>query len=51
MNNEEQKKNPVVSLWLVSGGESSKPFRHEVSEDCDCTLCVHKRLVTKFMGD
>ena len=38
-------------LWLVSGRETSKPFKHEVNEDCKCPLCEHKQAIASIMGD
>jgi len=38
-------------LWLVSGRETSKPFKHEVNENCKCSLCEHKQVIASIMGD
>ena len=43
--------NSKVVLWLVSGRETSKPFKHEVNENCKCPLCEHKQAIASLMGD
>lgn len=49
--NKTSSKSEQVVLWLVSGRETSKPFKHEVTENCKCQLCEHKQVIASIMGD
>jgi hypothetical protein len=43
--------NEKLVFWLVDGRETSKPFKHEVNESCECSLCEHKHVIASLMGD